>query len=314
MYRDCDILQALADEGTFRAAANALGVTQPYLSQRIKKLEERCHGALVDRLAKPLALTPLGAYFLESRRRIAAIEAETAQYCADYAGLKAGRLRIASNSDRTSAMLVPLIAEFSQAHPQIDIDLSLELQLEDIPEVLAKGEADAGVLFESLRTPELNAYPLFRERYLFVVPDDERFRAFGAPFSAEGRYPKLGELAPETLEPLRTLPFLQTWKHHERTAVLSRAVGFPLRELSFSVRRIGTQLAFAASGLCATVCQETLAAPYAAKSRCRFASLEDVLPVQTVVIAWRERGYQSLASKAFCRLALERLGRLGGGV
>ena len=43
--------------------------------------------------------------------------------------------------------------------------------------------------------------------------------------------------------------------------------------------------------------------------RCRFASLEDVLPVQTVVIAWDEHVYQSLAARAFCSMAVDMIGR-----
>lgn len=72
-----EILSAIENEGNFRKAAASLGVTQPYLSQVVQRLEKECRGLIVDRHHKPFRLTELGQYYLDSRRRIRNIEQET---------------------------------------------------------------------------------------------------------------------------------------------------------------------------------------------------------------------------------------------
>lgn len=299
-----EILTAIEDEGSFRGAAEALGVTQPYLSQFVQRLENECQGTIVDRTNRPLRLTELGQFYLESRRRIAMIETETARFCADYAHLQIGHIRIASNGERTNAMLVPGVSEFVRRYPGIHVELTLENHLEEIPDILLAGKAEIGVLFEGLMKKGLNAYPLYRERYLFAVPDTEFFAEVGCRYNEERQYPKFLDADSKKLT---TLPLLQTVLHHERTLLLSRAVGREFTNLNMDVRQLGTRLEFVASGICSAICQESLIEPYAARTNCRFLSMEDVLPVQTVVIAWNEHVYQSRASKILCEMIKEGL-------
>lgn len=302
------LLEALATEGSFRRAAERLGVTQPHVSQSLRRLEEKFGGVLVDRHAAPLRLTPLGELVSRNLRRMADIEEETLRQCEDLKSLRAGRVRIACNSERSAGLLVPVIAAFSRKHPKVEIDLTLDLVLEDIPDAFASGRADVGLLFERLLTPELNAYPLMRERYLLAVPDLPPFASIGVPFNDEGRYPRA---TARDLSAIADLPFLCANNHPERAEILARAFGFPVSQLPVNVQKPGLRLALTAEGLCWTFCQEHLVSQHEAHRRCRFASLEDALPVQTVVIAWAEHAYQSLAARTFCKMALERLGKPG---
>ncbi len=308
MLDDYLILRAILEDGSFTAAAKTLGVTQSYLSQCVRKMEERCHGSVLSRRSRPPALTEMGRVYFESRREIHRIEEKTRTYCEDFAHLAVGRLRIASNGERTNAVLMPAVAAFHRAYPGITLDFSLELHLEEIPAALTSGEADIGVLYEYLLTPELDAYPLFPERYLLAVPDAPAFRNFGSPFNEAGKYPLLSETDAGAL---RKLPLLQTYRHHERTETLGRALGFPVKEFDATVLQVGTRISFVASGICAAICQERILATYAARSACRYASLEGVLPVQTMVLAWHRTEYRSKASREFCRIALETIRESG---
>lgn len=299
-----EILSAIEKEGNFRKAALTLGVTQPYLSQVIQRLEKECRGLIVDRYHKPFKLTELGRYYLESRRRIRNIEEEIEQFCSDHANLRTGKLRVASNGERTNAILINGVSAFAKQHPGIYIELTLEHHLEEIADLLLSGEAEVGVLFEYLLKKGLNAYPLFRERYLFAVPDNKDFADVGERYNIQGQYPYFLNA---DYEKLSKLPILQTVLHHERTALLSRVIGRNLQELNMDVRQLGTRLEFVASGICTAVCQETLIGPYEARNRCRFLSLEGVLPTQTVVIAWNDHVYQSHASKIFCTMVRDSL-------
>ncbi|HUB25001.1 MAG TPA: LysR family transcriptional regulator, partial [Tepidisphaeraceae bacterium] len=53
-------LVAIADDGAFSRAANRLGVTQPSLSQQIKRLEEELGTPLFDRLSRGVVPTQMG--------------------------------------------------------------------------------------------------------------------------------------------------------------------------------------------------------------------------------------------------------------
>lgn len=298
-------LTALLEEGSFSAAAARLGVTQSYLSQYVRRLEEKSSGAVINRHCKPLELTELGRTVYDVNRRIHTLENQLASYCSSYAEMKTGCIRVACNGERTAGMLGGATAAFHRAHPGIAFEFLLELHVEQIPETLAQGKADVGILFESLLTPGLNAFPLFKERYLLAIPDLPEFQSVGVSWNPEGIYPTVAE---SDCRPLRALPILQTLNHHERTPILSRALGFDIREINMTARQLGVRLTMAASGICFAVCQETILRAYAAKDRCRFVSLEDVLPVQTVVIAWHDSDYQSRAVREYCRLTASILG------
>ena len=261
---------------------------------------------IVDRHASPIRLTPLGEVVYDSLRRMALIEVETLQQCADFKELRTGRVRVACNAERSISMLMPVAAAFARAYPKVELDLTLDLLLEDVPDALASGRADVGVLFQRLMTPDLNAYPLVEERYLLAVPDVPEYANVGVPFNDEGIYPKAASV---DLTPIAGLPFLCPNNHQERKELLSRALGIPVHAMPVMALKPGLRLPFVAEGLCWTVCQEHLIRQHEPHRRCRFASLEDVLPVQTVVIAWDEHVYQSLAARAFCSMAVDMIGR-----
>lgn len=201
-----EILSAIENEGNFRKAAASLGVTQPYLSQVVQRLEKECRGLIVDRHHKPFRLTELGQYYLDSRRRIRNIEQETEQFCSDHANLRTGKLRIASNGERTNAILIPGVSAFAKQYPGIYIELTLEHHLEEISNLLLSGMAEVGVLFQYLLKKGLNAYPLFKERYLFAVPDTQYFADVGERYNSEGCYPRFQDANFDKLSKLPLLP------------------------------------------------------------------------------------------------------------
>lgn len=55
--RELEALIAVADEQSFHGAANRLGLTQPTVTRRIQRLEDRIGASLFDRATKPLQPT-----------------------------------------------------------------------------------------------------------------------------------------------------------------------------------------------------------------------------------------------------------------
>src|SRR5215471_7246173 len=94
--RQLAFVLAVADEGTFTRAADALGISQPSLSQGIRALEAELGVELFDRRARPVRLTAAGEALIEPARR-AVRDLATARAAVDAVrGLEGGHLDLVS--------------------------------------------------------------------------------------------------------------------------------------------------------------------------------------------------------------------------
>src|ERR687897_2708491 len=111
------VLQAVAEHGSFSAAAEALSYTQPAVSQQIAALEKSAGATLVDRTSKGVRLTEAGRALVDHAEvvlaRLAAAEAELEAM----AGIRGGRVRLASFPTAGASLLPPAPAPFSPRHP-----------------------------------------------------------------------------------------------------------------------------------------------------------------------------------------------------
>ena len=162
------VLVEVARRGSFSAAAEALSYTQSAVSQQVASLEAEAGMTLLERHARGVRVTPAGHALVEHAEGILArLEAAEAELSA-IAGLRAGRLRMAS-FPTAGATLMPLaIATFRAAHPEVELTLA-EGEPEEIAPRLRAGEFDLALLFEfeepealeGLERVELLADPMY---------------------------------------------------------------------------------------------------------------------------------------------------------
>ncbi len=141
------VLVEVAKRGSFSAAAEQLSYTQSAVSQQIATLEAEVGLTLLERHARGVRLTPAGeALYEHAEGVLARLEVAEADLAA-IAGLRAGRLRMAS-FPTAGATLMPLaIAMFRAAHPDVQLTLA-EGEPELIAPRLRAGEIDLALLFE----------------------------------------------------------------------------------------------------------------------------------------------------------------------
>jgi DNA-binding transcriptional LysR family regulator len=141
------ILIEVAKRGSFSGAADALSYTQSAVSQQIATLEAETGMTMLERHARGVRLTGAGEVLVEHAKGILA-RLETAETeLAEIAGLRAGRLRMAS-FPTAGATLMPLaIATFRASHPGVELTLS-EGEPEEIAPRVEAGELDLALLFE----------------------------------------------------------------------------------------------------------------------------------------------------------------------
>jgi LysR family transcriptional regulator (chromosome initiation inhibitor) len=102
-------LLAVADEGTFDAAAAVLHVTPSAVSQRVKALEQRTGSVLATR-TKPVRLTDSGQVVVRFARRLAALERDARAELGMSGAGEPVRLPIAVNADSLATWFLPALA------------------------------------------------------------------------------------------------------------------------------------------------------------------------------------------------------------
>ena len=91
-----EYILAIAEEGSFKNAAQKLHVTQPALSIALKKYEEKIGLSLFDRRMHPFLITPAGQVMVQNIRRISREEEKMLTELADLEGRPGGELTIAA--------------------------------------------------------------------------------------------------------------------------------------------------------------------------------------------------------------------------
>ncbi|MEC9092540.1 MAG: LysR family transcriptional regulator [Planctomycetota bacterium] len=115
----------IVDNGGFTQAARVLRLTQPTISLQLKKLEQLVGAPVIDRTSRKQSLTAEGSALLEYARRILMLNDEAITYL--FKPEVSGRLKIGIPHEFTMSILPQLVGSFSQAHPNIVIEVECEL-------------------------------------------------------------------------------------------------------------------------------------------------------------------------------------------
>ena len=107
----------LAHEGSFSRAADTLNITQPSLSQYIKKIEKQIGLELFDRTNGDVRLTDAGRVYIDTGRKILDLEHRMENSFTDLATYKTGSLIIGAAPYRAASMLPTIARSFQSLHP-----------------------------------------------------------------------------------------------------------------------------------------------------------------------------------------------------
>jgi DNA-binding transcriptional LysR family regulator len=117
------VLREVASRGSFSAAADALAYTQSAVSQQIAALEREAGIRLVERNARGVRLTDAGRALVEHADAILARLADAEAELEAIAGLRGGRLRLASFPSAGATIMPEAIARFRERHPGVELTL-----------------------------------------------------------------------------------------------------------------------------------------------------------------------------------------------
>src|ERR1700683_49468 len=187
---------AIADTGSFSRAALQTHVSQPSLSQQIRKLEDELGARLFDRLGRAVRLTELGQAFLPGARAVLRdLEAARSEVFERKAGT-AGSVCVGVIPTIAPYFLPPVLATFSLKYPQVRLTVVEEIT-PLLLERLRAGTLEAAIVALRLqaRSHEFDAVPLLEEKLYAVLPQKHALR--------KRRAVSLGELQDDSFLLLR---------------------------------------------------------------------------------------------------------------
>jgi DNA-binding transcriptional LysR family regulator len=175
-FRQLAALAAVADAGSFSAAARELHTVQSNISTHIARLERQLGVTLVDRSSG--SLTEEGQAVL---RRVRHITHEIEAIEADVAALRdevTGDVRLGCIGT-TGRWLVPLVLEeLDLRHPRVRVVVVDATTTSLLPQLLAN-DLDVAVVNLPVPDPEVATEPLFDEDRLLIVPEDHALAGKG---------------------------------------------------------------------------------------------------------------------------------------
>lgn len=130
-----------AEEGSFSAAARALGLAQPTLGRQVAALEEELGVALFERVNNRLTLTATGLDLLEQARAMSEAATRFSLVAAGQVQTLEGTVRVAASEAVSALVLPPIVGEVRRLHPGIEVEIVVSNSTSD----LRRREADIAV-------------------------------------------------------------------------------------------------------------------------------------------------------------------------
>ncbi len=138
-------LVAVAETGSFSRASEQLFITQPAISKRIAALEAELDVVLIDRLGRNTRLTEAGENLTASARRILADISSSRDAVRSLSHEVAGKLQLATSHHIGIHRLPPILKEFTQTCPQVDLDLKF-MDSEYACELVSSGQIELAIV------------------------------------------------------------------------------------------------------------------------------------------------------------------------
>lgn len=282
----------LADKGNFSKAAEELGVSQPSLSQYIKRIETEYQITLFERSNVEVRLTDAGRVYIDSCKRILDIEHQMQSAFSDIASFKSGTITIGIAPTRCQYLMPEVVKRFAKIYPGIHLVVE-ERFLGSLLEDAERGRFDLCVATLPIDERIFEYELMMHEEIVLAVPPDSPMVAkldLAAVQKKERIYPAVDirlladcdYVAISDNQPTQTLMngFCQDCQFAVNTAVKCMSI-----ETQFSMVKAGVGVALIPSSL----------SKYSATNSVKYYSLLQDTPQRDMAVIYRKGQYLSKA-------------------
>ncbi len=164
-------IAAIIREGSISDAARSLGISQPALSARIKKIEDDYGITLFKRNHRPPVLTEEGRRYMEFISRVELLDRGFRRYISDTHDLTTGEVRVGGTHLYTQYFLPDAVAHFHDLYPGVRIRVVND-NIPALSNMVAKGDLDLYISSPGKRISGMKYEALSKTRLYFCVPSD----------------------------------------------------------------------------------------------------------------------------------------------
>ncbi|MBE9068346.1 LysR family transcriptional regulator [Leptolyngbya cf. ectocarpi LEGE 11479] len=160
---------------SFTEAADALNLTQPAVSAKIKSLEANLGVDLFHRLGRKIKLTAVGSYLLEAGPSLLALENRLINEINEIKQGKYSRLKIGCTDSIANGWLPKILFKYRQKYPDIQLQCLPFNTVQQLHQAITVGEIEIGFAETNLNGfDEIDSIPIDSFQYFLMVATDHR--------------------------------------------------------------------------------------------------------------------------------------------
>ena len=263
----------IARRGSVSRAAEALFVTQPALSARLKSLESQVGAQLFVRTGRGVRLSEAGHAFLPYAQRALEAVSEGHRLVGEVARGGAGELALGAAPAVSTYVLPAILERFHLEHPNVRLAVRTG-HSEEVLDLVLHEQVQIG-LVRALRHPEIESVPLYEDELVLVANPAHRFAA-------------AGEIAVEEMSEEQLILFDRTSSYHDLTSAFFREAGVVPRGV-MELDNIDATKKMVRQGLGVALLPHTAVAEELEAGTLRSVTIADAVPVRRRIVAIRRR-------------------------
>ena len=163
------VFRTVAEQLSFRKAAEELYLTQPAVSLQIKALEEELGVQVFDRAGAQITLTPAGTILLRYAKQVNSLFVQVEREIVALTGDHAGQLALGASTTIAQYVLPRLLGEFCKEHPRVHPTL-ISGNTEHIVDAVEKQKIELGFIEGPARSRTIKTKPFLEDDLLLIVP------------------------------------------------------------------------------------------------------------------------------------------------
>ncbi len=279
---------AVARNGSVSRAAEALYVTQPALTVRIRQLEQELGEQLFVRTGRGVHLTDAGRAFLPYAERAVASLAGGRELIAEMAAGGAGELSIGAAPAVSTYVLPGVLMRFAERLPRVGLVVRTG-HSEEILEMVLRTDVQVG-LVRPIRHPQVTARPIYEDELVLVCDPAH-------PFAS------VPSVRLDQLDEARLILFDRTSSYYDLTNAIFRQAGVTPRTV-MELDNIEAAKKMVEQGLGVALLPATAVTGEVERGSLRGVPIEGALPLrrQIFVIRRRDAGPPTAAIRTFLEL------------
>lgn len=270
----------LANEGAFSKAADTLNITQPSLSQYIKRIEREIGVELFDRTNGDVRITDAGRVYIEAGKKILDIEHQMENSFTDLASYKTGSLIVGAAPYRAASMMPVIAKQFQSLHPGMHL-IVREGTTAELVEGMEHGEYDLALTLLPIDKRRFEYEPVVEEELILAVPNE--YAPLEAKMVKGRKHPAVDAavLNGKSMVMLTDAQFMQ--KQLENMVLDHKLTIYP----AAIVKSLEAQIEFVKTGVGMALMPSGIER-FCKPGEVIFYSFADDLPRREVVVMWRK--------------------------